>query len=173
MSEEEKQILFSVILSEDGIEDGKDHHMDILISAIKSRVWRRCLGLEHLKVLESLVSSIGFGNSIEDAELLIPELAEENLLNGAILKTWLQVIWLHWHIYFPNWEETQQAQSAIKELFIRRPELMDDFQMAINLQTQNDYYRKFPDGIQRGRDKLEEVCKDVSSTLHAPSTSLV
>jgi hypothetical protein len=134
-----------------------------------SRDWRGYLGLEHLKVLESLVSSIGFkfGDiyGVYDTGL-IRVLEEENLLNGAILKTWLQVIWLHLHFDYPDSEMTQQAQSAIKELFMRRPDLMDEFRTGINVQAQDGLYRLHPNEIQRGRDKLEEVCKDVTSTLH-------
>jgi hypothetical protein len=111
---------------------------------------------------------------------LIPALADENLLNGAILKTLLQVIWLDLHIYEAYSTVTKQAQSAVKEFFIRQPELMDDFRAAINLQTQNEDYNLnsyLINGIQRARDKLEEVCKDVTATkdaeIHAPSTSLV
>jgi hypothetical protein len=164
MSEEEKQIFISAISSEVDMKDGKYGCRNILTYAIMSRVWRRYLGLEHLKVLESLVSSIGFGD-IGDKEL-ISALADENHLDGAILKTWLQVIWLDLHIYLPDEEMTQHARSAIKELFIRRPEFMDEFQMAINLHAQIERYRRCTVGIQRAKHKLEEVCKDVASTLH-------
>jgi hypothetical protein len=117
MSEEEKQILFSAISSEVDMERGKDDCRGMFKSAIKSRVWRRYLGLKHLRVLESRVSSIGFvmeipvehmrfifisfGHGVRDTEL-ISELADENLLDGAILKTWLQVIWLDMHIAIPD-----------------------------------------------------------------------
>jgi hypothetical protein len=173
MSEEEKRNFLSAISSEVYTEhEIKCACRDMLRDAIRSRVWRSYLGLEHLKRLESLVSSIKLDYFQLDTEL-ISALADENLLNGAILKTWLQVIWLDLHIHFPDSETTQQAQSAIKELFIRLPELMDDFRTAINFSTQ-DGYRSYPDEKrQRGIDKLEEICKDVSSILHAPSTSLV
>jgi hypothetical protein len=169
MSEEEKQNFLSVISPEIDIQGGMYNCMDMTIYAIRSRVWRRYLGLEHLNFLESLASSIGFGLYIGDREL-ISALADENLLNGAVLKTWLQVIWLELHIRFPNSELTQYAQSVIKELFIRRPDLMDDFRAAINSQTQG-YLQS--EGIRRTRDKLEEICKDVTSTLHDPFMSLV
>jgi hypothetical protein len=112
---------------------------------------------------------------IDDTELLIPALADENLLNGAILKTWLQLFWLHLHIHFPDSEMKQQAQSAIKELFIQRPDLMDGFRATINLQAQSVYYKKFPGAIHPARNKLAEVCKDVTlhADHHAPSTSSV
>jgi hypothetical protein len=173
MSEQEKRILLSAILSEADIENEKYYRMDMLEYAIRSDVWRRYLGLEHLEVLESLVLSIGCVDVIGDTEL-ISALAEENLLDGAILKTWLQVIWLELYIVFPDSEMEQQAESAIKDLFIRRPDLMDDFQMAIHSLAQHQYCRDRSDKeIQRAKDKLEEVCKDVTSTLHAPSTSLI
>jgi hypothetical protein len=164
MSEEEKRIFMSAISSEVDIQGGKYHCRDMLIDAIKSRVWRRYLGLEHLDRLESLVSSIGSWDT-GDTEL-ISALADENLLNGAILKTWLQVIWLQLHIDIPDSEKAQQARSAIKKLFIRRPELMDDFRVAINLLSQIEDYRGYPHETQRARDKLEEVCKDVTSAIH-------
>jgi hypothetical protein len=169
MSEEEKRILLSAISSEVDTERGKRVCRNTLIHAIRSPVWRRALRLEDLNLLESLVSSIGFGFYIGDDRELIFALTDENLLDGAILKTWLQVIWLPLHIRFPDSELTQYAQLVIKELFIPRPDLMDDFQIAINSQTQG-----YPDEmIQPARDKLEEICKDVTTTLQAPSTSLV
>jgi hypothetical protein len=178
MSEEEKRILFAAISSEVDMKHGKNYCRDILISAIMSCVSRRYLGLEHLNLLESLVSSIGFPTDMEVilATNLIPALADEKLLNGAILKTWVQVIWLDLHILFPYSEASQLAQSAIKKLFIRRPELMDDFRSAIKLQTQNDRYRRSSFEI---TEALEEICEDDSDTsteeeeLHASSMSLV
>jgi hypothetical protein len=166
MSEEEKRILLSAISSE---VDLKDCCRDMLIDAITSDVWRRCLELEHLEVLESLVSSVGFGISILDVPRgprLIPALAEENHLNGAILKTWLQVIWLELHVDVPDWKMKQQAQSAIKELFIRRPELMYDFRTALDLRTQKYYSFYSVKDIHRARDELEKVCDHVTE-LHA------
>jgi hypothetical protein len=175
MSEDEKRNFLSAISSEVDTVDGKCACRNILKHAIRLHVWRRYLGLEHLNLLESLVSSIWLGSDTDDLDTsLIPALADENLLDGAILKTWLQVLWPPLHILVPDSEVTQQAQSAIKELFIRRPELMDDFRAAINLQTQVEFYRGLLDeDIQRARDKLEEICKDVTSTLHVPSTSVV
>jgi hypothetical protein len=172
MSENQKQIFFSTMSSEIDIEGGKDARRDILMDAIMSPAWRRYLGLEHLNLLESLLSTIGPGDDIfyvYQYTNLISALADENLLNGAILKTWLQIFWLPLHIV-SDMEMTQEARSAIKELFIRRPELMDDFRTAINLQTQLEFYRNYPNGIQRGRDKLDEICIDLTSAL--PSTSL-
>jgi hypothetical protein len=176
MSEEEKRILLSAIVCEVDAERGKDC-MHIWKDMITSRVWRPYLRLEHLKILESLASSSGFRIGDIGNTKLFSALADENLLNGAILKTWFQVFWLPLHIPFPFSERTRQAKSAIKKLFIPRPELMDDFRAAINLQMQNEIYKAYPDNIQVARDSLEEVCKDVTSTLHpelhAPSTSLV
>jgi hypothetical protein len=151
----------SAFSSEVDIEDGKYYCRTILEVAIKSPVWRRYLRLEHLNLLGLLASSIGIDYYPSEADLkLIPALAEENLLNGAILKTWLQITWLELHIFFPDSKTTQQAQLAIKELFIRRPELMDDFRAAINLSMQEGYYRNYPDNMtQRARDTLEEICK--------------
>jgi hypothetical protein len=166
MSEEEKRSFLSAISSDVDTEEGKYACRDIFSYAIMSHsVWRRHLGLEHLDLLESLVSSIGTGSWYTGDTELISALADENLLDGAVLKTWLQVIWLDFHISFPDWEVTQQAQSAIKDLFIRRPQLMDDFQMAIDLQAQNFYILYPAEMKQRARDKLEEICKDVNSQL--------
>jgi hypothetical protein len=172
MSGQEKRVLLSAISSE--VDDRVEKHYcrNMLIYAIRSYVWRRYLGLEHLNLLESLVSSFGFDDYIGDPEL-ISVLADENHLNGAILKTWLQVIWLDLHIRIPDSETTKQGQSAIKKLFIRRPDLMDEFRVAINSQTQIEDYRKYASRIKRARDKLQEICKDVTSILHAPSTSLI
>jgi hypothetical protein len=180
MSEEEKRVLLSAISSEVDTEEGKRRCIDILSGAISLHYgWRRYLDPGHLELLESLRSSTSLDFTPCNPEL-IPALAKENFLNGAILKTWLQVFWLQWHMFSwldPEVEEiVQQAQSAIKELFIRRSDLMDNFQAAINLQTQNEDYRDDP-MIKIAIDKLEEICKDVISTLHAepnaPSTSLV
>jgi hypothetical protein len=181
MSEEEKGIFLSSISSEVDMERRKDCR-EMLKYAITSRVWRRSLDVEHLQLLESLVSSIGFGDDISISVVLrdtklIPALEEENLLDGAVLKTWVQVIWQDLHILLPNWEKTKQAQSAIKDLFIRRPDLMDEFRMAINSQMEIEHYRCFPHAIQRGISKLDEVCEVVSSTqdadLYSPSICLV
>jgi hypothetical protein len=168
MSEEEKRIFLSTMTTKVDTDLAKYFCMDMWIRAIRSHDWRRSLQPEHLTSLESLVSSIQFGISsmldVSRDPSLISTLEDENFLDGAILKTWVQVIWLHLHIHFPDSEMTQQAQSAIRKLFSRRPQFTNEFRMKINEWKQNEYYRRFPDGIKRAGDKLEEVCEVVTST---------
>jgi hypothetical protein len=90
MSEEQKQSFFAAMLSKVDMEGREYYSKGILTYAIMSSASRPCLDLDHLTLLESMISRTVY---LLDAAIeglndawLIPALADKNLLDGAILK---------------------------------------------------------------------------------------
>jgi hypothetical protein len=165
MPEEQRQSFFAAMLSKVDMEKGEYRSMDILTYALMSSASRPYLGLEHLTLLETLVSTLirsyAAYEGLSDAGL-ISALANENLLDGALLKLWLKILWLRMHIDHDTFHDSEVPKRVleIKNLFIERPELMEEFRMEMDSLMQNRF--------QFAKEKLEEFWKTVKSTIKNP-----
>jgi hypothetical protein len=164
MVEEHRRIFFASISS--GFHFGHEErpYRKILTFALMSPMSRPYLTIEHLDFLEFLARralDISMRDAVREGvqnSELIPTLKRENLLDGAILKIWLKVLWMELYDGFVSTEVDDQLRSTTKELFIQRPELVDEFRTAI-ASLMADGNNEYASTLRKQRRaKLEMVC---------------